>query len=218
MNRVEQRWDRRATGLEPITVQSSIEIGCPPQDVWDFLLTPESAVLTGTGVLKAFRVPGTPVGVVGEQQCVVLGIGGHLQVHMVEIVEIEPLHKIVTRWLTMPNGMLSISTLTGTESGTTYTDQVGFQVASGSNNKVRQEVRKALVESHARLKACVEAGTRFPSSVAQDSDRVTTDQLSRNGIDLADGFEQPRTEQVQTLAAHDGVRPARFQDSIDSPE
>jgi hypothetical protein len=166
MQRLEQRWDQRTTGLEPLTVEATIEIARPPLEVWDFLLAPASAMLTGTGVVKTFRVPGTPVGAVGEQQCLVYDTGGSLTIHMAELIELEPLHKIVTRFPTMPTGMLNVSTLTPTDTGTSYTDRLGFQIARGSSKKVRPDVLKAMNESNIRLKACVEAGTRFPGPEA----------------------------------------------------
>ena len=52
MRRIERRWDRRATGLELLSVESSIESTARAQALWDFLITPESAVLTGENVLK----------------------------------------------------------------------------------------------------------------------------------------------------------------------
>ncbi|MHB1371296.1 MAG: SRPBCC family protein [Pseudomonadaceae bacterium] len=169
MHRLEQRWDQRTTGLEPMAVQASIDIACPPQEVWDFLLTPESAVLIGTGVLKAFRVPGTPVGVAGDQHCIVSDIGGRLEIHMAEVVEAEAPHRIVTRWPTIQTGVFSISTLTPTETGTRYTDRFEMHVAKGAGKNAQPEALKAMTDSQLRLKACVEAGTHFPSPTVQDS-------------------------------------------------
>lgn len=164
MQRLEQRWDQRATGLEPMTVESSIEIACSPQELWDFLITPESAVLTGTGVVKAFRVPGTPAGGVGDQHCLVYENGGQLTIHMAEVVESDAPNRVVVRWPTMPMSMLVISNLTPTATGTKYTSRIGVQVANGTAKKIEPDIQKAVAESNIRLKAIVEAGTRFSTS------------------------------------------------------
>ena len=161
MERLDQRWDQRSSGVEPLTVESSIDIACSAQDLWDFLVAPESAVLTGQGVVKAFRVPGAPVGVAGDQQCVVSEIDGRVSVHMSEVVEADPPNRLVIRWPTISTTVLSTSTLTPTHAGTTYTSRLGLQVARGTIGKVEPGVLKAIADSNLRLKACVEAGARF---------------------------------------------------------
>jgi hypothetical protein len=144
-----------------MSVESSIDIACSTQELWDFLVTPESAVVTGEGVIKAFRVPGTPVGAVGDQHCLVYEIDGRVTIHMAELVEAEAPNRIVVRWPTLSKTMLAISTLTPTHAGTRYTTKVGLQVANGTSRKVEPGVQKALADSNVRLKACIEAGTRF---------------------------------------------------------
>lgn len=132
--------------------------------VWESLMTPESAVLIGAGVVKAFRVPGTPVGVASEQQCVVCDIRGSLQIHMVEVVEAKPPYKILTRWLTMPTQGLSTSTLTPTATGTKYNGPMWLPGGERCGKKTHPEVLRAMTDSHVRLKACVEAATWFPGA------------------------------------------------------
>lgn len=161
MRRLEERRDRRAGGVEPMTVESSIEIACSAQELWDFLITPESTVVTGTGVVKAFRVPGTPAGAVGDQHCLVYELGGLLTIHMAEVVEAEAPNKAVVRWPTMPTTILTTSILTPTDTGTSYTSKVELLVTTGTGRKIEPEARKALAEGNVRLKACVEARTRF---------------------------------------------------------
>jgi len=161
MQRLEQRWDRHPTGLELMTVESCIEIACSTQELWGFLVTPESAVLTGEGVVKAFRVPGTPVGAVGDQHCLVYEIDGRVTIHMAEVVEAEAPSRIVVPWPTPSKTMLATSTLMPTHAGTRYTTKVGLQVANGTSRKVEPGAQKALADSNVRLKACIEAGTRF---------------------------------------------------------
>jgi len=161
MQRLGQRWDQRSSGVEPLTVESSIDIACSTQDLWDFLVAPESAVLIGDGVVKAFRVPGAPAGVAGDQHCVVYEIDGRVTVHMAEVVEADAPNRMVIHWPTLSTTMLSVSTLTPTHAGTTYTSRIGLQVANGTSSKVEPGVLKAVAEGNVRLKACVEAGTRF---------------------------------------------------------
>jgi hypothetical protein len=159
MHRLEQRWDQRAAGLEPMTVESSIDIACSTQELWDFLLTPESAVLTGEGVVKAFRVPGTPAGAVGDQHCLVYQVDGCVTIHLAEVVEAEAPIRVVVRWPTLST--TTISTLTPTHAGTTHTSRVELQVVNGTGKKFGPHVEKALADNNIRLKACIEAGTRF---------------------------------------------------------
>jgi hypothetical protein len=161
LENLEKRWDQRTTGLEPLSVESSIDIACSTQELWDFLITPESAVLTGTGVVKAFRVPGTPVGAVGDQHCLVYEIDGRVTIQMAEVVEAEAPNRVVVRWPTLPTTMLATSTLTPTATGTKYTSRIGLQVDKGTGKKVEPDLQRAMAESNVRLKACVEASPRF---------------------------------------------------------
>jgi hypothetical protein len=161
MQRLEQRWDQRATGLEPMTVEASIDIACSTQELWDFLITPESAIVTGDGVVKAFRVPGTPVGAVGDQHCLMYEVDGRVSIQMSEVVEAEPPNRVVVRWPTVSPTMLAISTLTPTPTGTKYSSRLGLQVPTGTGKKVEPDIQLALAQSNVRLKACAEAGTHF---------------------------------------------------------
>jgi hypothetical protein len=127
MQRLSQRWDKRSSGVKPLTVESSIDIACSTQDLWDFLVAPESAVLTGEGVVKAFRVPGAPAGVAGDQHCVVSEIDGRLTVHMAEVVEANAPNRMVILWPTISTTVLSTSTLTPTHAGTRYSNSKGYR-------------------------------------------------------------------------------------------
>lgn len=144
-----------------MTVESSIEIVCSTQELWDFLVTPESAVVTSAGVIKAFRVPGTPAGAVGDQHCLVYELGGLLTIHMAEVVEAEAPIKVVVRWRTMPTTTLTTSTLTPSDTGTTYTCKLERLVTTGTGRRVQPDARRVLEEGNVRLKACAEARIRF---------------------------------------------------------
>lgn len=150
----------RSTTFELLTVESSIEIACSPEDLWDFLIAPESAVLLGDGVVKAFRVPGAPVGTVGDQQCSMYEVDGKVTIHMSEVVEAEAPNRMVVRYATLPGNVLSISTLTPKSAGTTYMSKIGLQVATGTSKDVKALAQKVLADSGVKLKACVESGFR----------------------------------------------------------
>ena len=106
-----------------MTVEASIDIACSTQELWDFLIMPESAVVTSDGVVKAFRVPGTPVGAVGDQHCLMYEVDGRLSIQMAEVVEADAPNRVVVRWPTVNPTMLAVSTLTSTATGTKYTSQ-----------------------------------------------------------------------------------------------
>jgi len=112
-------------------------------------------------VVKAFRVPGTPVGAVGDQQCLVYEVGGRLSIQMAEVVEADAPNRVVVRWPTVSPTMLAVSTLTPTATGTKYTSRLELQVANGTGKKAEPDIQMALTQSNVRLKACVEAGTYF---------------------------------------------------------
>jgi len=88
-------------------------------------------------------------------------IDGHIAIHLAEVVEAGAPSRIVVRWITMPMSMRAISNPTPTATGTKYTSRIGLQVANGTAEKVEPDIQKAMAESNIRLKAIVEAGTRF---------------------------------------------------------
>lgn len=78
MDRLAERWAQRESGLERVTHTASIVIRATPAEVYAFLLDPESMRVTVANAVNSFRVPGTPVGAIGEQICIITRQGrGH---------------------------------------------------------------------------------------------------------------------------------------------
>jgi hypothetical protein len=61
----------------------------------------------------------------------------------------------------MSVSMLVISNLAASTIGTKYTSRIGVEAANGTGKKVESDVQKAMAESNIRLRAIIEAGTRF---------------------------------------------------------
>lgn len=86
--------------LSVISVSAQITLRAPAQLVWDFVQSKDSYLLTSDAVVRAFTVPGTPEGVVGEQICLIhkhpdLGLLGLLH----EVVELGPGMRVVVHAL-----------------------------------------------------------------------------------------------------------------------
>ena len=163
--RLEQRWDRREEGLEPVIVLASIAISAPPQQVWNFVMAPEAAFLTGDGILNAFRVPGTPVGISGEQICIVSESSGRVSADIVEVVSAEPPNVLVVRSLTSPSEIVERTTLEPREGGgTSMTVQLAMRVGLGTSKKARPILQAHVEQSGRRIRSAIESGARLPSS------------------------------------------------------
>jgi hypothetical protein len=68
MSRLEDRWERRSqSALEGVEVDVGVweDIHATPEQVWQFVTSPQSEVLVGRSCVRAFHVPGTPEGVGG---------------------------------------------------------------------------------------------------------------------------------------------------------
>ena len=163
--RLEKRWDRREEGLEPVIVQASITIAASPAKVWEFLMAPESALLVGDGILKAFRVPGTPVGVSGEQICIVSEASGRVSAEIAELVSVEPASALVARWVTSPNELVERTTLEPCADGrTSMTVQLAMRVAFGTSKKARPLLQAHLEQYDRRVRSAIESGAYLPST------------------------------------------------------
>jgi hypothetical protein len=107
-HRLEQRWDRRQDawrdGLEEFTVQATVQIAKPAQEVWDLVTSPHADVLLGDHHVRSFAVPGTPEEL-GHQFCSLRREGGRMTATVSEIVECEPPYRFVTRTLTGTSGL-----------------------------------------------------------------------------------------------------------------
>lgn len=146
-----------------MTVESSIDIACSTQDLWDFLVAPESAVLIGEGVVKAFRVPGAPVGVAGDQHCVVYEIDDRVTVHLAEVIEADAPNRMVVGRRSPQRCSPSRPSRPRTRARPTPAGW-DFKWLTGTSRKVEPGVLKAVAEGNVRLRACVEAGTHFSKS------------------------------------------------------
>jgi hypothetical protein len=165
MQRLERRWEQRQSGLEEATAQSTVTVGRPIVEVWQFITSPESTVVTGTNVVRSFRVPGTPqTPTVGEQQCTVYAEGGRLVAQISETVAADPPHRLVTRSATSPVDVLTVATLAELAEGSTeLTLQVGLRVPSGSGSEVQQSLGAEMEALLERVRACMEAGITVPT-------------------------------------------------------
>ena len=163
LQRLEQRWDRRDEGLEPVFVLSHVDIAASPKDVWDFLIAPESAFLTADGVRKAFRVPGTPARQPGEQTCIIRDDSESVSAEISELVAVEAPTTLVTRSVTSPYETVERMTLDPTDGGgTTLTIQLGMRVPLGTAKKVRPLLEEHLQSVSGRIRSAIESGAQLP--------------------------------------------------------
>lgn len=162
MSRLEKRWDARRTGLEPISCEVSTTVAASRERVWTFLVHPRSAQLLDPTVVKAFRVPGTPMAGVGEQHCTVLRQGDILAAHLTELVAIDAPRSIGFRSLTVPGGFLSSYGLEEVHGGCLLTYRVEGQVAAGSGAAAERAARSNATEALTMLRAVVESGAILP--------------------------------------------------------
>lgn len=103
MEKMERQWTERKLGLEPVTASASARLTVNVDRVWEFLMAPELAHLTELAVVSAFRVPGTPVGEVGEQQCYIQDTGeDRRSVTLLKFIELERPFRMVVRFPTSP--------------------------------------------------------------------------------------------------------------------
>jgi len=178
MGRLEQRWTRRQDaqrgGSEPFSVQSTVEISKPAQEVWDFVTSPYAAVLLDHKHISSFPVPGTPDGV-GQQNCsLAREENGRITATVTEIIEYEPPHRYVTKLLTGPTEAFAMMAVDPTPTGCTYTVSGGSQIAYGTAGKVAPVAQRAIDELTAKVRSIVESGVRFEpvkENLAPDGDQ-----------------------------------------------
>ncbi|MGB3412991.1 MAG: hypothetical protein WBA45_17565 [Microthrixaceae bacterium] len=81
---------------------ASVFIARPPEDVWSFIRTAETAPMIQPAVRRGFTVPGSPIGV-GEQQCFISEAPHDaLQAGIIEVTEEQPGRSAVARSVTGP--------------------------------------------------------------------------------------------------------------------
>jgi hypothetical protein len=171
MGRVEERWQQRQTGTVPLTVQARTIIAAGRDQVWQFLIAPQSAFLCSDGVIKAFHVPGTPIGSVGEQHCMVVEQQGQVLAHIVEVLELRPYELAVTRTVTSPSGMISRYVLEDAPSGgTCLTYQFGAHMVLGSRKQAEPPIRVHVETAVRRIKSAIESGATFSDAGNHSTD------------------------------------------------
>jgi hypothetical protein len=144
-----------------MTVHASIDIAAPRERVWDFLMSPVTSALLDPHFIKTFPVPGTPEGV-GQQWCVMLQAEeGGIELHLQEIVDIQPPQRLVTKVLSIPVPFLKASTLDATDTGCTYTVRYGVHVIGGLASETSRNLERAMRDDMARVKAIVESGVEW---------------------------------------------------------
>lgn len=107
MDQATRRWRQRKADavsepVETVTVSEQVVVAADPAWVWDLAWDPATSVLVSDNVERAFTVPGTPAGGVGEQQCsLVRQPDGTLVGVIAEVTECDPGHRAVTRSLSL---------------------------------------------------------------------------------------------------------------------
>ena len=92
-----------------MTAHGFVEIAVEPEVVWDFLMSPVTGPLLDPAFVRSFPVPRTPEGV-GQQWCTMTRAEeGGMEVHVVEVLDIQPPHRLVVKLLTSPVSILRIT-------------------------------------------------------------------------------------------------------------
>jgi uncharacterized protein YndB with AHSA1/START domain len=164
-DRLEQRWDRRQDtwrdGLEQFTVQSTVEIAKPVQEVWDLVTSQQVAVLLDDRHVRSFAVPGTPQGL-GHQYCSLhREANGRMTATVSEIVECEPPHRFVAKTLTGTRETLKRVVVQPTPTGCTYTVSIDMRISHGTSSKVAPAAQRAIEAITAKVRSIVESGVRL---------------------------------------------------------
>lgn len=178
MDRLGQSWDRRHTpndGTEQFTVQSTVEIFKPVQEVWDFVTSPQTNVLLNHLHVRSFRVPDSPEGV-GQQSCSLhRQANGRLKATITEVIEFEPPHRLVAKTLTGPSEILEAMIVSPTATGCTFTTSVDMLIAYGTTRKAAPAAQQALDQLTldqltAKVRSFVESGIRLETgNVSRES-------------------------------------------------
>ena len=125
---VGDRWSMIAAGAptEPahhaahqvsaVTATAEADLDLTPDEAWDLVLDPARS-LWGEARGRGARVPGTPVGAVGERLAMVSEWDGLPHVLFVETVEIGPGRRIVRRHLSTSHPAIWTTTVTARDGG-----------------------------------------------------------------------------------------------------
>ena len=144
-----------------MTAHGFVEIAVEPEVVWDFLMSPVTGPLLDPAFVRSFPVPGTPEGV-GQQWCTMTRAEeGGMEVHVVEVLDIQPPHRLVVKLLTSPVSILRITSLQPTPSGCEYTVRYGAHLPVANIRSASQSRERALNADLARVKAIIESGVSW---------------------------------------------------------
>lgn len=165
LERLKRRWHRRSvTDLRKrdLVVAAEIDVRCPANEVWAFVLLAESSVIAVDGVVRAYTEPGTPRGQVGERQCFVTELqDGTRKINRIEVRELGPGYRAVAVSLDEAVEVRSTTEVTTLEGGCqlalTYEAHVPIDAWSTFETAYQTEVRQYL----RRVKHALEAGTRL---------------------------------------------------------
>lgn len=163
MQTVERRWGERKLGLEPVTVTASTHVAAKAERVWALLMAPELSTLVDPSVVRAFRVPGTPVGEVGEQQCFITDAGNDRRsVTLMEIAKVEPPVRVVVRCSTSPTAFVVTYTLVPDEAGLSLSCQWDALVEKGYRRKAEPTLRDECQKQINQIAAAIRSGFTIP--------------------------------------------------------
>ncbi len=137
-------------------------ISAPRQRVWDFVTAPESLFLVSDDVVKAFRVPGTPMGRPGEQICVMHEHAGTLSVQVVEVSSMNAPNMFAARWLTSDGSLVERTVLTALDDGrTSLTLQLEVIAPLGEGYLVHPDLQAQVDSTARRIRSALESGAQF---------------------------------------------------------
>ena len=223
-HRLEQRWDRRQDtwrdGLEQFTVQATVEIAKPAQEVWDLVTSPHAAALLDQHHVRSFAVPGTPEEL-GHQYCSLRREdSGRMTATVSEVVECEPPHRFVARTLTGTRESLKTVVVNPTPTGCTYTVSIDMRISHGTSRRVAPAAQRAIEAATAKVRSIVESGVGLEnlsqaretngevraSEAALTADEVTCPGATGPGA-FSDSTQSSSDEQL--VAAVSGGAPPR---------
>lgn len=193
-HRLEQRWDRRQdawrAGLEQFTVQATVQIAKPAQEVWDLVTSPHADVLLGDHRVRSFAVPGTPEEL-GHQYCSLRREdSGRMTATVSEIVECQPPHRFVAKTLTGTRESLKTVVVNPTPTGCTYTVSIDMRISHGTSRTVAPAAQRAIEAATAKVRSIVESGVCLETvsqaretngQVGASEAALTADEVARPG-------------------------------------
>ena len=149
----------RARGRHLVEVSEQIVINRDPGFVWGLAWSPSTSVLLDEDVVRAFTVPGTPEGCLGEQQCTVVRQADGTQVATIlEVVELDPGRRAVARNVSVAHLYRSTTlVLPAHPTGCVVRLTTETQTAALGASEVTEHIRAYTIRYLSGLKALAEA-------------------------------------------------------------